>query len=406
LLPVTRLAAQITAVFCSRWSIATVWKLILTTSGRVFRIRALNSSSPDCLHLASAFNSTFQGRVTYMNRTCTRILVAISVVVSALFTLSGTMNVGKVDAKSSQAPTRTATIPLPASDGMLYVELRRLIFEGAPRAFNDDPQRLADLNANIDNFKTRTGIDARQVETLAVGARIAKPRPSVTKLDHVVAIANGKFDANAVMAASRSAAGTRLAVQKHRGKNIHVITINDQLRLFGILKMNVGELAITSIDATTIAVGDPVAVRAALDAQAGRGAIDPALVAAARQPGALISFAGNIAANVFADIETGLPDVDKSLASIRRIRGTLGMTDTGIQLLTVLGTENGANAQRLTGTIEAVRQVAPALLGAAGERGRLAQGAIKNLQVTTRGNDVELRLDLAQNELAAIMRAL
>ncbi len=42
----------------------------------------------------------------------------------------------------------------------------------------------------------------------------------------------------------------------------------------------------------------------------------------------------------------------------------------------------------------------------AGERGQLAKGAIQNLKVTAQGADVQLRLDLAQSELAAIMRVL
>lgn len=309
-------------------------------------------------------------------------------------------------AAASPSAAQAWAAPLPASDAVLVADLRRLLTEAMPRVFEGDAERVAQVNADVDRFRQRTGIDARQFDTLAVGARITRPREGVTKVDHLVAVARGKFDAAALVAAGREASGGRLTEQKHGGKPVYVATINDRLKLFGLVNMRVSELAMAPLDSTTLAVGEPAAVRAAIDAQAGRGAVDKALLNTARPTGALVGFAGNIPAGTFSGIETGLPEVDKSLASIRRFHGSVGMTGTGYQLLTVLGTQNAQEAARLRGTIDAVRAVAPALISMAGERGRLAQGAIQNLKVTAQGPEVQMRLDLAQDELAAIMRAL
>ena len=296
--------------------------------------------------------------------------------------------------------------PLPASDAVLVADMGRLIAEAVPRVFDNDAKRLADVNADIEQFRQRTGIDARQFDTVAVGARLVHPREGVTKVDHMVAVARGKFDAAAVVAAGRAAAGGRLAEQKHAGKTVYVFTLNDQLKLFGLVKMRVSDLGMAVLDDTTLAVGEPEAVRAAIDAQAGRGGVDKALLNTARQPGALVGFAGNVPEGAFKDIDTGLPEVDKSLASIRRFHGSVGMSGTGFQLQTILVTQSAQDASRLRGTIDAVRSVAPALISMAGERGQLAKSAIQNIKVTAQGTDVQLRLDLAQNELAAIMRVL
>lgn len=315
-------------------------------------------------------------------------------------------------ARPSTPPPAAANIaqawaaPLPASDAVLVADMRRLLTEAVPRALDNDARRMAEVNADIEQFKQRTGIDARQFDTLAVGARVTNPREGVTKVDHVVAVARGAFDAAAIISAGRAAAGGRLAEQQHAGKSVYVFSVNDQIKLFGLLKMRVSDLAMAVLDPTTLAVGEPAAVRAAIDAQAGRGVVDRALLDMARQPGALVGFAGNVPPTALQNLDTGLPEVDKSLASIRRFRGTVGMTGTGFQVATILGTGNAQDAQRLRGTIDAVRSVAPALLTMAGERGQLANGAIKNLKVTAQGNDVQLLLDLAQTELAAIMRAL
>lgn len=302
--------------------------------------------------------------------------------------------------------TQTWAAPLPASDAVLVADLRRLLNEAVPRAFDNDAKRVADVNADIEQFRQRTGIDARQFDTLAVGARLTTPREGVTKVDHLVAVARGKFDAAAVVASGRAAAQGKMTEQKHAGKTVYVFTVNDRIKLFGLVKMRVSDLALAVLDPSTLAVGEPAAVRAAIDAQAGRGAVDRALLNTARQAGALVGFAGNIPAGTFKNLDTGLPEVDKSVAAIRRFHGTVGMSGTGFQVLTILGTQNAQDAQRLRGTIDAVRSVAPALLSVAGERGQLANGAIKNLKVTTQGSDVQLRLDLAQSELAAILRAL
>lgn len=345
-------------------------------------------------------------KIKGMKRNTYAPLLALLVALAASASPLAARTKRKANSNEPRAAARIQAVPLPASDAVLFVELRRLLTEAVPRAFGNDAKRLADMNADIEQFKRRTGIDARQFDTLAVGARLANPREGVTKVDHMVAVARGKFDAAAVVAAVRAASGGTLSEQKHGGKTVYVLSVNDQLKLFGLLKMRVRELGVSVLSADTLAVGEPAAVRAAIDAQAGRGAVSRALLDAARQPGALIGFAGNIPAGSFKDIDTGMPGVDQSLASIRRFRGTVGMSATGFQVATILGTDSAKDAQRLSGTIEAVRQVAPALLSVAGERGQLANGAIKNIKVAAQGTDVQLRLDLAQSELAAIMKVL
>ena len=91
------------------------------------------------------------------------------------------------------ANAATAPLPLPASDAVLTVDLRRLFTEVVPRALASDSARLAQFNADAEQFRARTGIDARSFETLAVGARIVPLPSGATKLDRVTAVARGRF---------------------------------------------------------------------------------------------------------------------------------------------------------------------------------------------------------------------
>jgi len=313
---------------------------------------------------------------------------------------------GATPARASAAARVAQAVPLPASDAVIQVELRRLLTEAVPRALAGDLARAAQVNADIEQFRACTGIDARAFETLAVGTRFARLASGATKLDHVVAVARGTLDPAAVVAAGRAAAGGSYRSAPHAGTAVHVFGVNNDLKLFGLLKLRVSELAVAALDANTLAVGEPAAVRAAVDAQAGRGRVDPALLSAPRGADALVAFAGNVPPSVLAGIDVGLPEVNRSIASIRGFHGTLAMTAGGFLMTTALRAATAPDAQRLGQTIEALRTIAPGLLSTAGERGRTARAAVESLKVTTQGTEVQLRAELSQADLAALLRTL
>lgn len=307
-------------------------------------------------------------------------------------------------AAATQTPSALA-LPLPASDAVALVELRRLLNEAVPRALEGDAARAAQVNADIEQFKTRTGIDPRAFESLAVGTRVTQLPSGALKLDHVVAVGRGAFDQGAIVAAGR-AAGASYSSAQHAGKTVHVFNVNEQLRLFGLVRLRVGELAVSALDAETLAVGEPAAVRATIDAQAGRGRVDPALMNTPRTASDLVVFAGNVPPGALAGIDVGLPEVNRSIASVRGFRGALAMTTGGFLMTTVLRASTAADAQKLGQTAEALRTVAPGLLAAAGERARMARAAVESLKITTQGTEVQLRVELAQGDVASLLRAL
>jgi len=282
----------------------------------------------------------------------------------------------------------------------------RAACEAVPRALAGDSARLAQVNADIEGFKTRTGIDARVFDTLAVGARIVKLPSGATKIDNVVAVARGTFKADALIASARAAAKGGMTEQSYGGKTIYVTAINDRIKVFGLAKMHVSDLALAVLDAGTVAVGDPEGVRGSIDAMAGRGRVDGALLSSVQNSTDLIAFAGNVPSGAFANADTGLPNVDRAIASIRSFHGSFGTTPAGYQMTTVLRTETASDANQLYKTADALKQIAPGFISMAGERWKFANGLVSNLKLTTKGNEVQLRLDVPQNDIASILRAL
>lgn len=308
--------------------------------------------------------------------------------------------------RTPTAATAQAAVPLPASDAILTMDVRRLLTEVVPRALSADKERLAQVNADVEEFKTRTGIDAREFDTVTVGARLVPLPSGAVKVDHVTAVARGTFRTEALVAAARAAAKGGLAEQTHAGKTIYVATINDQLKLFGLARMRVRELAFAVLDPNTLALGEPEDVRAAIDAQAGRGRADMSLLNFPRSAGDFVAFAGNVPAGVLTGVETGLPNVDRAISSIRGFYGTVGSSANGIQLMTTLRAGTAADAKQLFDTVEALRQIAPGLISAAGEKGRFAKGLVDSLKVTTKGTEVQLRVEVPQADLSTLLKAL
>ncbi len=349
-----------------------------------------------------------------MTRTLYASTLALVAVAAALAQTGGAQNSrGNAAARGAQARTPAASaaqtaapLPLPASDAYVTVDVRRLLTEVVPRALASDAARLSQVNADIAEFKTRTGIDARDFDTVAVGARLVPLPSGAVKVDRLTAVARGKFNSEALVSAARAAAKGGLAEQTHGGKTVYVATVNDQLRLFGLARMRVRELAFAVLDPNTLALGEPEDVRAAIDAQAGRGRADLSIMNFPRGAGDFVAFAGNVPAGVLSGVETGLPNVDRAIGSIRGFYGTVGSSPTGIQLMTTLRAGTAADAKQLFDTVEALRQIAPGLISVAGEKGRFAKGLVDSLKVTSKGAEVQLRVEVPQADLSTLLRAL
>src|SRR5437763_10195087 len=172
---------------------------------------------------------------------------------------------------------------LPASDAIALIDVRRLLNQTLPRILAQDPAKLAQANAEVEKFKARTGIDPRSFDRVVLGTRYVYPSPNVTKLE-TVAIAHGTFDAKALAAAGRIAANGKYREEKYQGATIIVLSVNDQMKLFGFWNMKLSELAACGLASTTLATRHRARARAALHARnKGRASADlPAL--APRQP--------------------------------------------------------------------------------------------------------------------------
>jgi hypothetical protein len=310
-------------------------------------------------------------------------------------------------ARTTATQPRTADIFafVPQSDGIVVVDVDRLLNETLPRVFAGDTAKLTQINSEIDKFKTQTGIDARAFNRVVVAARYTYPSAKVTKLEPV-AIAQGKFDVKALTLGARLAAKGNAREEKYRGATITILTINDQIKLFGLWNMRVSNLALTALNGNTVAVGTPATVRAAIDAaRTPRRGSTELVSLATRDPQAVIGFGANVPAALWANLNLGSDATAQDATSIRQAYGSLSTTTTDVSLILAARTETPAAAKNLGDTLTGLKQLAGfMIMQMTGDKKALAQSALENLKINARGNEIEIRTQVAAANLASLMK--
>lgn len=338
-----------------------------------------------------------------MNKKFLRSSVALLFVLVLLGSGFGSGSAQRKPANNSVTSTEAFSY-LPASDGIAVIDVRRLINETLPRIFASDPAKLAQANAEIDKFKTRTGIDPRSFDRVVLGTRYTYPTPKVTRLE-TVAIARGTFDARALAAAARLAANGKYREEKYRGATVMIIGINDQMRLFGIWDMKINDLAVCAVDPRTLVIGTILSVHEAIEAGP-KGRANAELAAlATRDPKAVMGFGGNLPRELMSSIGLGNDTLAKDANSIRQVYGSIGSSETDVSLLLVARTDSAEAANNLNDTVTGLKQLGSFVIGRMAPAKRaLAQTALDNLKITTRGNELEIKTQVAATNLASVIK--
>jgi hypothetical protein len=316
------------------------------------------------------------------------------------------MGVAPPSVTLEHALAKASVASLPASDTVMLVDVRRMLNDALPRAYSKNPAELARVNSEIDKFKTKTGLDARAFERVAIGVSYVQT-PAGKTLVETVAVAHGKYNTATLVAAARAGANNRMREEKYAGQTIYVINVDAPVKLLGLFNMRLSDVAFAPLDGSTVAVGKLERVRAAIDAHAGRGRVSREITALATQdPNALVGAGGNIPAWLTQNLDIGGGNLSQSIASVRQFYSTLNTTTSGFNLLTALRTGNADAAKTLSSTLTSLKSLAPFAIGQLpAPRARPLQSLVENTKVGSEGNDVLITLQLAQVDLAALIDA-
>ncbi len=206
---------------------------------------------------------------------------------------------------AAQVDARTALTNLPDSQAVLYVNAHRVIHDVLPRVM--PPAEYAKMLKEAQ----KVGFDARGIDYVAVGARLADPAPA-NYLPEFVVVIHGNFNADTLLALGRIAAGSQNISPRsetYGSKTLEIIDLESLNKKSEGAAGGTGsgtgegegtppapkpmpypEIAVMALDANTLVAGVPSYVRALVDAAGGRGTLKASMVdLATRDPQAIWS---------------------------------------------------------------------------------------------------------------------
>ncbi len=305
--------------------------------------------------------------------------------------------------RNTATPVPSLMASLPESDAVAQVKVKQLLNEAMPRILANNPAKLSEANASIDRFKDRTGLDPRMFQQIALGIKYTYPSEGITKLQ-TVALANGSFTANAMVAAGRVASNGKYREEKYQDKTLYIFTLEENIKLLGVFDFRIGELAAAPIDNNILALGDPIAVRRAIDASRQRKRANAELIAlASRDPNAIIGFGSNMSEQLVSNLDIGNAPIAADLKSLRQVFGSVGTTESDLQLFLGARAVNAEAARSLGDTLESLKLFGAAFVGRlSGVKGVLAKSALSNLKIVTDANELQIRTSVAQAEVGPL----
>lgn len=328
-------------------------------------------------------------------------LLTVAIILVALFQLEAA---AQTRGRNTAPVTPSLMSSLPQSDAVAQVKVKQLLSEAMPRILASNPAKLSEVNATIDRFKDRTGLDPRMFQQVALGVRFTYPSEGVTKVQ-TVALANGTFSAAAMMAAGRVASNGKYREEKYQDKTIYIFSLDENLKLLGLFDLRIGDLAVAPLDTNTLALGDPAGVRSVIDASRSRKRANAELIALAnRDPNAVIGFGSNLNEQLIANLDIGNAPIAADLRTLRQAYGSVSTTETDLQLFLGARAVNAEAAKNLSNTIEGLTQFGSFFVGRmSGAKGVLAKSALSNLKIATAANELQITTRVAQAEVGPLL---
>jgi len=328
-------------------------------------------------------------------------LLTPAIILIALFQLEAA---AQQRGRNTAPAVPTLMSSLPQSDAVAQVKVKQLLSEAMPRILANNPTKLSEVNASLDRFKDRTGLDPRMFQQVALGVRYTYPSEGVTKVQ-TVALADGTFSAAGMVAAGRVASNGKYREEKYQDKTIYIFSIDENIKLLGLFDVKIGELAAAPLNANTLALGDPAGVRSVIDASRSRKRANAELIALAnRDPNAVIGFGSNVTEQLVANLDIGNAPIGADLRTLRQVYGSVATTETDLQLFLAARAVNAEAAKNFGDTLEGLKQFGALFVGRlSGAKGVLAKSALSNLKIVADANELQLRTSVAQAQVGPLL---
>lgn len=300
---------------------------------------------------------------------------------------------------------------MPASDGIAVFDSKRFFDESLPAVLASNQPILAQIQAKLVEMETRTGIDLRKFEQLAVGVSVKQISPTETDFEPV-AIVSGDISAAVLIAVARMASKGSYREEKIGDKTVYVFSAKEMVQktppavsnskvaayvekaVNGLSK----DVAVTALDRNTLVFGSLERVKETL---AGQTHVAPDVSALLNvTETAVAAFAFKAPDGMAKLLPLDKDQFGMNIDSIKYVSGSLDINAVGSSVHLMARTVNAEQAKSLKETIDGLKLVGGAFLGSSKRTDQQVYGRmIKNTKIDLRGTDVTLDLTVPQGDI-------
>jgi hypothetical protein len=323
------------------------------------------------------------------------------------------ISIGAVSAQTKSKNQLAAL--LPESDGVINLDVQRLLNEAVPQILSGNPTMVDHINQKIDQIRDKTGLDLRQFEQVAVG--VSTNQISAQQIDfEPVILARGKYNANALIAVAKLASKGKYREEKIGNRTIFIFSGKEiveqnkpQMKnswfdkmLERVLNSLSKDIAVTAYDGNTLAFGSPERVRATFESKA--RVSNEVLSLINRKPNAVASFGAKLPNGLSKFIDLDNDELGQTLDSIRQLSGAVEISDGNTAISVLAKTLKAEQAQSLHETLEGLQMIGKAFIGGGkGDDKKVYARMIENVRFTRNLTEVSLDLQVPQSDINILL---
>jgi hypothetical protein len=319
-------------------------------------------------------------------------------------------------AKTSAKNGSELAVLLPPSDIVVTMDAQKTFNTALPQILSANKEMLDKFNGKIDSFKTKIGIDARQFEQVAVGAKTKQISAGKTEIEPFI-LARGAFNSAQLVTAAKLFSNGKYKEEKIGSRTVYIFKIseiapqsktqaNDSFfdKMTDKLVASISdEIAVTTYDSNTLAFGTLARVREAFTNEKARVSAE-ILALATRNPNAVINFGGKMpkGAGVLLPIEND--EIGQTIDTINQFSGSLDIAGGKTNLFVMAKTLKVEDAESLYDLIDTLKTLGKMFLeGNKNADKQVYARMIENANITRSGTEISLALEVPQSDLDIIV---
>jgi hypothetical protein len=288
---------------------------------------------------------------------------------------------------------------------VIILDVKRFFGDALPKLLSNNQPMLARITSEIEEFRSTTGIDIRQFDSIAAGTTARQIGVKKYDLEPVV-IARGQTSSAALIGAAKLAANGKYTEEIVRDRTIYIFS-GASIPFFPHVaagKFSEG-VAVTVIDSTTLAFGTLARVRQTLEAKTKVGTDISGLLN--QNPTAVTSFAAKLPPGMKAFLPIENDELGKNIDSIQYFYGNADVAVGGATIHMTARTLQNAQATSLHETLEGLQILGKAFLGGSKSADKQVYARlVEKVKFSVRGNEVNIDLQIPQTDIDILVGAL